>query len=213
MLNNLSNANYSHLTKFGTTRKFQSGQVIQFQNEAVEYIFIVQDGIAFALFYEVNGKENWVDSFEQGDIIGIEHIQTGGPALCQITARTNVCVLQFKRKTFAELMVEFQDLNKLVIEHLISSLRRSQNVHLESQMLTTRGRVASEIRRMVKPSDGSKGYIVSPKPVLSDIALRLGMARETVSRSVSDLIKFQVINKNQHAFFVPDISLLEAQMH
>ena len=100
MLNNLSNANYSHLTKFGTTRKFQSGQVIQFQNEAVEYIFIVQDGIAFALFYEVNGKENWVDSFEQGDIIGIEHIQAGGPGFVPNNSSNKCLCITVQTKNF-----------------------------------------------------------------------------------------------------------------
>ncbi len=213
MLNNLPAEIQSKLTKFGTPRKFKPGQVIQFQNDDVEYIFIVQDGIALALFYEVNGKENWVNSFEQGDIIGIEHLQIGGPALCQITARTEVSVIQFKRKNFADLMAQFPDLNSLIVKKLISYLKRIQTVHLENQILSKRGRVASEIRRMVEPNnETSKGYVVSPKPTLTDIALRLGIARETVSRAVSDLVKSQVINKSQRAFIIPDISLLEAQM-
>jgi len=205
------------LTELGIRKKFKSDQIIQFQDDTVQDIYVLEDGQAVARFYECGGKESWIDSYKPGDLIGAEHIQTGGPSQCQITAHTDVSVLQFKRKSFAELMIRNPRINFYVIEQLTSRLMQFQEGRVESHMLSKRGRVASEIRRMAEPSYGPsgcdpQGYIVSPKPVISDMALRLGVARETVSRTVSELVKSHVIERSRNAFFVPDLTLLEAQM-
>ena len=204
---------HSRLVEIGISKQFRPGQIIQFQDDYVDDIYVVEDGAAAARYFEINGKESWIDSFNRGDMIGAEHIQTGGPSQCQIIARSNVSVLQFKRTNFAELILSDKKLNSFVIEQLISRLKRHQQVRLESHMLSKRGRVASEIRRMAEPSATvNQGYIVTPKPVISDMAMRLGIARETVSRTVSDLVKSDIIERSRNAFFVPDLTLLEAEM-
>lgn len=200
------------LREQGVLKKYKSGQVIQFQDDAVEDLFILENGLAAARFYESRGKESWIDSFNRGDLIGVEHIHTGGPSRCQITARTDLTVLQFKRSYFVRLMARNPDINVFVIEQLTARLKQFQDRRVETHMLTKRGRVASEIRRMAEPAERNSGYIVTPKPVISDMAMRLGIARETVSRTVSELVKSEIIERSRTAFFVPDLARLEAQM-
>lgn len=200
------------LHELGVSKKFKSGQIIQFQDDMVEDLYVLEHGLAVARFYEQGGKESWIDSFAMGQLIGVEHIQTGGPSRCQITARTDVAVLQFKRGNFAKLMTQNPDISYYVFEQLTQKLKKFQDRRVENHMLTKRGRVASEIRRMAEPAQRNSGYIVTPKPVISDMALRLGIARETVSRTVSDLVKSEVIERSCNAFFVPNMALLEAQM-
>lgn len=202
----------SCLRELGVTKHYESGQIIQFQDDMVEDLFVLEHGQAVARFYESRGKESWIDSFDCGDLIGVEHIHTGGPSRCQITARTDISLLQFKRMSFVALMARNPDINVFVIEQLTARLRQFQDRRVETQMLSKRGRVASEIRRMAEPAERNSGYIVTPKPVISDMAMRLGIARETVSRTVSELVKNDVIERSRTAFFVPDLSRLEAQM-
>lgn len=201
------------LQSLGIPKPFKAGQIIQYQADRVEDIYVLENGRAIARFYERSGKESWIDSFQVGDLIGAEHINSGGPSLCQITARTDVTVLQFKRKTFADLMVSIPEINIFVIDQLVGRLKQFQDNRVESQMLSKRGQVASEIRRLAEPTSCVKqGYIVTPKPVISDMALRLGIARETVSRTVSDLVKSDIIERSRNAFIVPDLGLLEAEV-
>ncbi len=196
----------------GISKTFKLGQILQFQDDMVEDIFVLEDGLAVARFYEQRGKESWIDSYNVGDLIGVEHIQSGGPSRCQITARTDVSVLQFKRQSFSKLMRHHPEINLFVLDQMTARLKQFQDRRVESHMLSKRGRVASEIRRMAEPIDHRSAYIVTPRPVISDMALRLGIARETVSRTVSELVKSEVIERSSNAFFVPNMSLLEAQM-
>jgi len=213
MQNYINSEIRNRLQSLGISNKFKSGQIIQFQDDAVEDLYLLESGLAIARFYERGGKESWIDSFETGDLIGVEHIKFGGPSLCQITARTDLVVLQFKRTTFAELMLRNSDLNFFVIGQLTDRLKRFQDNRVESQVLSKRGQVASEIRRLAAPTaNPTKGYIVTPKPVISDMALRLGIARETVSRTVSEFVKNDIIERSRNAFIVPDLGLLEAQV-
>jgi len=202
----------SCLRELGIAKRIKSGQIIQFQDDMVEDLFIVEQGHAVARFYESRGKESWIDSFNPGDLIGVEHIHTGGPSRCQITARTELSLLQFKRTSFVSHMARNPDINVFVIEQLTARLKQFQDRRVETHMLSKRGRVASEIIRMAEPAERNSGYIVTPKPVISDMAMRLGIARETVSRTVSDLVKSEIIERSRTAFFVPDLSRLEAQM-
>lgn len=202
----------TRLQELGVTKTYRSGHIIQFQDDMVEDLYVLEDGLAVARFYERGGKESWIDSFKMGELIGVEHIQTGGPSRCQITARTDVSVLQFKRTSFSRFMLQHPDVSVYVFEQLTDKLKKFQDRRVESHMLTKRGRVASEIRRMAEPVDQHSGYIVTPKPVISDMAMRLGIARETVSRTVSDLVKSDIIERSRNAFFVPNMTALEAQM-
>lgn len=200
------------LQELGIQKNFTTGQIIQFQDDRVEDLYVLETGLAVARCYEHNGKESWIDSFNTGDLIGVEHIHTGGPSQCQITAQSSVSVLQFKRKTFTERMISDHELNFFVIQQLTSRLKKFQDSRAESHMLSKRGRVASEIRRMAERAETESGYVVSPKPVISDMALRLGIARETVSRTVSDLVKNQVLQRGTSGYIVPDLGRLEAHM-
>lgn len=208
-VNNIVNC----IGKYRVFRTFKPGQTIHFQDDWVTDIFFIEDGRSTATYLEENGKETWIDSFGAGDIIGLENIQTKSRSLNQVTAVNEVKVYQFKRTTFLELMERHPEINAYLFNQMATRLRRLQVIQVENLMLTKRGRVASEILRMAEPhQDQGDGYIVSPKPVISDMALRLGIARETVSRTVSDLVKSQVIERSRTAFVVPDLSLLEAEM-
>jgi len=197
----------------GVSNNFRAGSILQFQDDNVENIYLVVKGFAVACYFEKNGKETWLDSFGPDEIIGLENLQTGSKSQSQIVARTDIKVVQFGRQNFQDLMAHYPILSKFILMQLVAQLKKFQESRMESNILTKRGRVASEIRRMAEPVDRSSvEYIVSPKPVISEMALRLGIARETVSRTVSELIKNQVIERGSGGFIVPDLRRLEAHV-
>lgn len=203
----------SILSAEGVLKTFQSGEVILYQDDPVDDIYYVIDGSATARNFERNGKESWINGFEVGDLISLENILSGEKAQCQITAKSEISVLQFKRSRFLEMMNADATLNHFVLEMLITQVKQFQQTRLETQSLSKRGQVASEIKRMAEPVCAKKStYVVSPIPVISDMAMRLGIARETVSRTVSDLIKNRVLERGTGGFIVKDLARLEAHM-
>lgn len=201
------------LEQYGVRKAIKAGHILQYQEELVKNIFVVLEGKASAHVFESNGKEICMDTYSQGDLIGLEHLRHLGPSSCQISAQSPMKILQFRHQIFMELLEVHDQVGHYVFEQFSLRLRKFQEGHIESQILTKRGRVASEIRRLAAPDTRStNAYIVTPKPVISDIAARLGIARETVSRTVSDLIKDQILERNLDAFYVPDLTRLEAEM-
>lgn len=213
-MNMKPNAEFEKLFKSaGVEKTFDAGAILQFQDDPVDDLFLVIRGSARASNFERNGKEAWINCFNPGDLIGLEYILSGGPSQCQIMSPEGVVVTQFKRERFLDLMQTNVLLNEMVLKTLISQIQSFQASRLESHNLSKRGRVASEIKRMARPDcPRAKSYIIKPMPVISDMALRLGIARETVSRTVSELVKNQVLERNASGFIVPDLTRLEAHM-
>ena len=69
--------------------------------------------------------------------------------------------------------------------------------------------MASEIKRMAKENHNGYSNVISPKPVFSDMAIRLGVARETVSRAVSEMVRSNIIENQKSMLLVKDAALLE----
>ncbi len=197
----------------GVQKTISSGVVIQYQDDPVDVVYFVLGGRARACNFERNGKEAWVNSFKSGDLIGLENILSGGPSQCQIIVDEDLIVVQFKRQSFLALMQDNPALNQMILQMLITQVKSFQTSRVETHNLSKRGRVASEIKRMATQECAkTKTYIIKPMPVISDMALRLGIARETVSRTVSDLVKNRVLERDATGFIVPDLSRLEAHM-
>lgn len=201
------------LKQYGVRKILEAGRIIQHQDEPVGNIYIVIDGKAMAHVFEANGKEICLDTYLSGDLIGLEYFRNTNPSQSQVSAMTKLTVLQFKKHVFFELSQDHIEISQYVLEQFSSRLQKFQDSHIETQILTKRGRVASEIRRLAtRDLNSDHSYIVTPKPVISDMAARLGIARETVSRTVNNLIKDAVIERNRTALYVPDLTLLEAEM-
>src|SRR5690606_34889972 len=69
-------------------------------------------------------------------------------------------------------------------------------------------RVAVEILRLARPSDGNTGapgrWVVDRLPAQRDIAARVGTARETVARVLSQLQEDGVVERRGRMLVVPD---------
>ena len=76
-----------------------------------------------------------------------------------------------------------------------------------------RGQIIAELWRMARPVGNDPGsFIIRPRPVFSDFAQRLGSSRETVSRTVSSLVKKEILQRTTGALIVPNADRLESEI-
>jgi len=122
-------------------------------------------------------------------------------------------VLYFKKKQFLDLVQKNNELADYVMKDLVTQLRHFSAATIKTQSLSKRGLIASEFKSLAEPSsEEPETYVISPMPVVNELALKLGVARETVSRTVSYLVKKNVLQRQTGVYIVPDLTRLEAQV-
>jgi len=197
----------------GILKNYARNSALHHQDEPVSYVCFIQSGRAFATFFDIEGNETWVTEYSAGQFIGCESLFSKTPSECQITAKTPVTAILFSPDQFAELMNSHPDLNRLVIADLSRQVKFFTTQTLETHSLSMRGRIAAELKRMAKPIGREPDtHIIRPTPIFSELAQRLGSTRETVSRTVSSLVKKDVLERRTGALLVPDLEFLEAQI-
>jgi len=196
-----------------TKNKFSAGSFLHYQDEPVSHITLVLSGHALAISYDRQGKETWVSTYRSGEFIGTENLYSNQASSCNVVAKSDAVVLQFSKTCFLKLMAAHPQLTHYVMRDLAAKVNRFAASKLENRNLSMRGLIAAEIKRLARPVSSKQDiYVVSPAPKITELASRLGVARETVSRNVSYLVKNNIVERRARAFFVPDLALLEAQM-
>jgi len=197
----------------GIAKTYERDSILHHQDEVFSHILFVQSGRAFATSFDIDGNETWVAEYSAGRLIGCECLFEDLATRYQITAKTPMTGILFPRQQFLNLIHEHAELNRLVLLDLSRQVRSFSIQTLETQSLSMRGRVASELRRLAKPIGKEPDtHIIRPTPIFSELAQRLGSTRETVSRTVSSLVKKNVLERRTGALMISDLELLEAQI-
>jgi CRP-like cAMP-binding protein len=89
---------------------------------------------------------------------------------------------------------------------LVRRLRSATTRVYERSALTAAGRVHAELLRLAREA---KAFTIRPAPVLSELAVRVGSTRETVSRAVNALERRGIVRREHGALTVVSPRLLE----
>lgn len=197
----------------GISKNYTKDSVLHFQDEIPHHICYIVSGRVFATSITVEGEESWVAEYMPGQFMNCDSLFDPEATRYQLVAKTPVSGLLFSRDNFLSLMGENNELNNMVIADLTRQIKNFTIQTQEAHSLTVYGRIASELRRQAKPIGREPDtYIIRPTPVFSELAQRLGSSRETVSRTVSKMVKKGVMERRTGALIVPDIFALEDEI-
>lgn len=194
---------YALISRRATRRDYAAGDVIAMQGEPAGSVGYILSGRAKAVSYSENGVETWVGYFASDDFFSHTSLLTDAPADFEITADTDVTAIIIKRETLRALMAEDGRISAVLAVDLAGRLDAMTRRLIEAVSLSARGRVCAELARLsnvigVMPEK----RIIRPNPVLVDIALRVNSTRETVSRTVSELLKKGILSREPGALIV-----------
>ena len=190
----------------GMNRNYREGALIVGEGDCSSTVFYLLRGTASALRYSVAGAEVFIDTFGPGDLIGEMAALGGGERTADIYAASDVELMAFSGAEFIGLMEKHGSIGLQVSRMLVARIRRTTRRMFEQTTLSSKGRVCAELMRLAEPGDGVDALTIGDMPSISEIAKRLGIARETVSRTVSEL-------KGQSVVQVDGASLLISQPH
>ena len=170
-----------------TRRSHRKGELVAGEGDSNRSVFYILEGEAIALRYSVNGTEVHIDTFASGDLVGELAVLTDGTRTADIYASSDLQVALFPATVFVSLMERHGIMGLSVSRLLARRLQATTRRMFEQTTLSSKGRVYAELMRLSARTGSSEALQIKQLPSISQIAKKIGIARETVSRAVSEL--------------------------
>ncbi len=195
-----------------TNKNYREGAMIVGEGDSGSTVFYLLSGTASALRYSAAGAEVFIDTFGPGDLIGEMSVLGGGERTADLYATSDVELTTFSGPAFISLMEKHGNIGLRVSRLLVTRVRRTTRRMFEQSTLSSKGRVCAELMRLAEPVGSTDVLQVSAMPSISEIAKKLGLARETVSRTVSELKDQAVVASDGSNLLINQPHLLLARL-
>ncbi len=188
-------------------RRYAAGSLIAGEGDEDNAVFYILEGSAHALRYGEAGTEVFIDTFHVGQLMGEMAVLGDGRRSADIYALTDVAVAAIPGAAFVRLMEKHGTIGLLVSRLLAQRIRNTTRRMFEQSTLSSKGRVYAELMRMARPDEDGEAQKIRDIPAISDIAKRLGITRETVSRTVNRLKDEAIVERQGSDLIIrhPDV--------
>jgi len=166
--------------------RYNRDQVIVCEGDAADYIFLVVDGIVRSCRTFQNGARSIAGFYLPGELFGWTDLKH----LLSAEAATNAMVLYLKRSALFDIAARDSRIASFLLAATTNELRRTQ----EHALLVSRSakcRVATFLLDLSRRL-GTTKYLDLPMSH-QDIADHLGLTIETVSRTITELERSEMI--------------------
>lgn len=180
-------------------RAFDAGAVILRQGDTPNETYLMLLGRARALAFGRDGRVVVLQNFSPGDMFGSTAHQAGDASLADIVALEQVRTATLLAADFLRMMDRHSCIGLALSRMLLRQLRAATERMVERTTLSAVGRVHAELLRLAELGDG---YVISPAPVLSLLALDVQTTRETVSRAVNALERRGIVRRTSEALTI-----------
>jgi CRP-like cAMP-binding protein len=186
-----------------SVRHFEAGDTLLAQEDRDNEVFCLLEGEARAMVLSAEGHEIWLDDFGPGMIFGEMAALGGFKRTSNIVAITKVTVAVFPCEKFLALMHQYGSVGLAVSRLLVERVRSTTRRMFELSTLSAPGRIYAELLRLSETYDeGGEKRMIKPAPVLSVLAKRVNLTRETASRAINGLEKQGLIIRKDDALII-----------
>jgi len=185
-------------------RSVDRGEIIQFEGESAEALFIVAAGAVKVVKTSAEGKEQILNIVHPGESFNDIAIFDEGPTPASAQAMTPVTVYGISHHELRNLLADYPRVALNTIKVLAERTRQLVSLVEDLSFRHVIGRVAKILLEYA--SDG-----ISPKPRLTqqEIAAVAGTVREVVARSLKTLEEDGAIRMERHHIRITDKAALE----
>ena len=183
-------------------QSLKAGEVLFAAGDAGDGCYLLDCGLLKVTVTSSWGEERTIAILGPGAVVGELSMIDGGPRSASVVALRD-CALRFtSREAFAKCMATHPEAYQALVAILAFRLRQADEVVAATTFLTVKGRVARalvELAEHVGTPSGAGQIVLHEKISLADIAAMAGVARENVSRVISDWRRRDVIRGNYSA--------------
>ena len=196
-------------------RRLVAGEVLFSVGDAGDGCYRIEQGLLKIAVTSPKGEERVIAILGPGSIVGELAMIDGLPRSMSVVAFDN-CALRFvSRETFEECMKTHPEIGKQLMVILASRLRAADQTMAAMSFLTVKGRVARALLNLaglIGDEEGPGHILFRQKISQTDLAAMAGVARENVSRTLSEWQQRKLVVRSSNYYRINDRTALENEM-
>jgi CRP-like cAMP-binding protein len=179
------------LARDATLRPLNRGATIVAQGGRLDAAILVVRGKIRAVCRAVNGREISVEMFRAGDLIADGALAPETPLANDWEAVEASTLLMIPREAFLSCLRATPELALALGAELVGRLERSKQLATGLALAGVQERVVSRLVAIGRQdgTPGPEGLLIRNRPTQQELANQIGACRETVSRTVSELVR------------------------
>jgi CRP/FNR family cyclic AMP-dependent transcriptional regulator len=193
-----------------------AGDVLFAAGDAGDGCYLVDGGLLKVTLTSSWGEERTIAILGPGAVVGELSMIDERPRSASVVA-LNDCLLQFaSREAFAKCMATHPEAYQALVAMLAFRLRQADDGLAATTFLSVKGRVARALVELAEyvgtPSSAAGQIVLHEKISLADVAAMAGVARENVSRVMSEWRRRNLITGSAHYYCLNDIAALRREI-
>jgi len=196
-------------------RGLNAGQVLFAGGDAGDGCYLLDRGLLRVTLTSSYGEERTIAMLGPGAVVGELSMIDERPRSASVVALTD-CLLRFtSRESFAKFMATHPEAYQALVAILAFRLRQADDGLAATTFLSVKGRVARalvELAELVGMSSGAGQIVLHEKISLADLAAMAGVARENVSRVMSEWRRRNLITGSPRCYCLNDIAALTREV-
>ena len=191
------------------------GHVLFAKGDAGDGCYWLDSGILKVCIVSDTGEQRILAVLGEGAIVGELAMLDGLPRSATVEAIRD-CQLTFvSRAAFTRCLSEYPDIYTYLVNTLVERLRQADDEAAAASFLTVRARVARALMRLAEhlgEKTGPDEITIQYKISQSDVAAMAAVARESVSRTLSDWKRKKIISRPTDQQLCVSIGRLEKEV-
>lgn len=190
-------------------RASHSEWIIDYQEESTDVFFMVS-GSARVKLQSVSGREVLLREVNAGEFFGELAAIDNQPRSSGILAITDVVIARMPASVFRATLHANPDVCDQLLAFLSGQIRKLGNRVNEFTTLDAKHRIYAELLRLSRPDAAKpRQAVVSPPPAHTEIAARVSIRREAVTREIKALERAGLIERRRGSMVLTDTEQLQ----
>ena len=195
--------------------RLKDGQVLFRAGDVGDGCYRVEQGLLKIVVASLQGDERIIAILGPDAIVGELSMIDGRPRSASVVAASD-CVLRFvSRQAFEKCKTDYPEICQYLMSMLAVRLREADEALAAATFLTVKGRLARallELAEHVGQENEAGRILLNHKISQGDLAAMAGVARENVSRTMSEWRRRDLVTQAQQYYCINDIAALEREM-
>ncbi len=203
----LSDGEIARLGDLARDRSYPRNSVILFEDDPGDALYVVISGLVKVVLIGEDGREVILSVLKEGDFFGEMSLIDDQPRSAHVIAMEDSSLLVMRREDFQHRLREAPGVAIGMLRAMSRRLREADEKIGGLVLLDVNGRVAKLLLGMADENDGVH---ITRRVTHHTIAQMVGSSRETVSRTMRDLVDRGLIEVTRKAITIRDRAALQA---
>jgi CRP/FNR family cyclic AMP-dependent transcriptional regulator len=193
----------------------KAGQMLFAAGQPGDGCYLLDKGLLKVIVTSARGEERTIAILGPGAVVGELSMIDGRPRSASVIALSDCLVRFTSRDAFAKFMATHPHANEALLAMLAFRLRQADDTLAATSFLTVKGRVARalvELAEYIGTPSACGQILLHEKVSLADLAGMAGVARENVSRVLSEWRRRKLLTGSSRYYCLNDIAALRREI-